>query len=430
MPSPAGTPLRAHRVPSQAAGRRKGHVVSDDQGQRVAQTHRLFREQFGGEPELTVQAPARVNLIGEHTDYNDGFVFPMAIERTIMICGRRRPDRRLVMHQPRTASRAYAVADAALDAIEPDGVHRWANYILGVAQELLNLGCSICGAELTVHGNVPIGSGLSSSAALEVATATFFEALCGLEIAPEQVALLCQRAENEFVGVRCGIMDQFIAKLGRRGHALMLDCRSLEHTQVALDDPALHVVVADTGVRRGLIGSAYNTRCAECAAGARRLGELLGKPVAALRDVSVAELQSVEAELPDPVRQRSRHVVTENARVLECVAALERGDFGRVGTLLNESHVSLRDDYEVSGDALNLMTDLLRSQPGALGARMTGAGFGGCAIGLFRGPDEHEIKTVCERIELRYRDKSGHEPALFTTRAAAGAGVVPVEHKP
>jgi galactokinase len=404
--------------------------VKDDQRQRVARVHRLFREQFGGPPELTVQAPGRVNLIGEHTDYNDGFVFPMAIERSIMLCGRARDDGRLVMHQPGTASRAYAVAEASLESIEPDGVHRWANYILGVARELQGLGCAIRGAELTVDGDVPIGSGLSSSAALEVATATFFEALCGLKIAPEQVAVLCQRAENEFVGVGCGIMDQFIAKLGRHGHALLLDCRSLEYRHVPFDDPAVHVVVADTGVRRGLVGSAYNARRAECEAGARRIGELLGKPVAALRDVSVAELQGVAAELPDPMRRRCRHVVTENARVLDCVAALERGEFGRAGALLNESHVSLRDEYEVSCDALNLMTDLLRAQPGALGARMTGAGFGGCAIGLFRGPDEDEIKTVCDRIEVRYRDKSGHEPALFITRPAAGAGVVPVQHEP
>ena len=398
--------------------------MSDDQGQRVERIHRLFREQFGGEPELTVQAPARVNLIGEHTDYNDGFVFPMAIERSIMICGRPRDDGRLVMHQPRTASRAYAVADASLDAIEPDRAHRWANYILGVAQELLNLGCSICGAELTVNGNVPIGSGLSSSAALEVATATFFEALCGLEIAPEQVALLCQRAENEFVGVGCGIMDQFISKLGRRGHALMLDCRSLEHTQVAFDDPALHVVVADTGVRRGLVSSAYNTRRAECEAGARLIGEALGKPVGALRDVSVAEFRHAEAELRDPVRLRCRHVIAENERVLECAAALEGGNLARFGGLLNESHMSLRDDYEVSCDELNLMTDLLRSQDGALGARMTGAGFGGCAIGVLRGLDENGAGAACERVAARYRERTGLEPSVFTTRAAAGAGVV------
>ncbi len=391
----------------------------------------MFRDKFGGEPELTVQAPGRVNLIGEHTDYNDGFVFPMAVERSVMICGRARKDGRLLMHQPAMAGTTEGTsAEASLDRLEKDAAyardrsHAWANYILGVARELLKLGCSICGAELTLDGNVPIGSGLSSSAAIEVATATFFEALCGLEIAPEEVALLCQRAENRFVGVNCGIMDQFISKLGRKGHALMLDCRSLEYKQSPFDDPAVHVVVADTRVRRGLVGSEYNTRRAECEEGACLIGECLGKPIKALRDVSVKEFRSVEAELPDPVRRRCRHVVTENERVLECVAALERGDLKRFGALLNDSHVSLRDDYEVSCDALDLMTDLLRSQDGALGARMTGAGFGGCAIGVLRGLDDEGVKGACERVATRYRERTGLEPNLFPTRAAAGAGVV------
>jgi galactokinase len=398
--------------------------VSDELTQRAERIRQLFREHFGGEPELTVQAPGRVNLIGEHTDYNDGFVFPMAIERSVMICGRARSDRRLLMYQPAMAATEGAVAEASLDRIERDAAHPWANYILGVARELHKLGCSICGAELTVDGSVPIASGLSSSAAIEVATATFFEVLCGLEIAPEEVALLCRRSENEFVGVNCGIMDMFISKLGRKGHALMLDCRSLEYEQAPFDDPALHVVVADTGVRRGLVSSQYNTRRAECEAGAHLLGELLGKPVGALRDVSVREFRRVEAEVPDPVRLRCRHVIAENERVLECAAALEGGNLTRFGRLLNDSHVSLRDDYEVSCDELNLMTDVLRGQDGALGARMTGAGFGGCAIGLLHGLDENEARAACERVAARYGERTGLEPAVFTTRAAAGAGVV------
>jgi galactokinase len=389
--------------------------------QRTDDIHRMFRDRFGGEPELTVQAPGRVNLIGEHTDYNDGFVFPMAIERSVMICGRRRDDRLLLMHQPAMGGSA----EASLDQIEKDTAHPWADYILGVARELLQLGCSIRGAEITVAGNVPIGSGLSSSAAMEVATATFFETLCGLEIEPRDVALLCQRAENTFVGVNCGIMDQFVSKLGRAGHALMLDCRSLEYRQAPFDDPAVHVIVADTGLKRGLVDSEYNTRRAECEAGARRLGELLGKPVKALRDVSAGEFRSVQAELPEPVLRRCRHVVSENERVLECVAALEAGDLKRFGKLLNESHVSLRDDYEVSCDALNLMADLLRAQDGMLGARMTGGGFGGCAIGVLREENDDRVNDVCDRVAARYRERTGLEPNVFTTRAAAGAGAVP-----
>jgi len=384
----------------------------------------MFRAQFGGEPQVTVQAPGRVNLIGEHTDYNDGFVFPMAIERSVMICGRRRKDNRLLMHQPAMAATEGATAEASLNRIEKDRERPWANYILGVARELLNLSCSICGAELTVAGTVPIASGLSSSAAIEVATATFFEALCGLKIAPKEVALLCQRAENQFVGVNCGIMDMFISKLGREGHALMIDCRSLEYTQVPFDDPAVTVVVADTGVRRGLVDSEYNTRRAECETGARLIGEALGRPVKALRDVSVAEFRRIEAEMHDPVRMRCRHVVTEDERVMQSVAALEAGDWKGFGRLLNDSHVSLRDDYEVSCDALNLITDLLRGERGAIGARMTGAGFGGCAIGVFRGLDEKAVQAMCGRVAARYRERTGIEPSLFPTRAAAGASAV------
>jgi galactokinase len=385
----------------------------------------MFRERFGGEPELTVQAPGRVNLIGEHTDYNDGFVFPMAIDRSVMICGRRRADRRLLMHQPAMAhTQGGADAAGSLDQIEKDRAHPWANYILGVARELLKLGCELCGAELTVAGNVPIASGLSSSAAIEVATATFFEALCGLEIEPREVALLCQRAENGFVGVNCGIMDQFISVLGRAGHALMLDCRSLDYRLAPLEDPALHVVVADTAVKRGLVDSAYNARRAECEQGVRMIGELTEKPIKALRDVSVEAFRHVESELADPVRQRCRHVITENQRTLNAAAALEAGDLRRFGGLLNASHASLRDDYEVSCDALNLMCDLLRGQDGMLGARMTGAGFGGCAIGVMREPDEARVARACERVARRYRERTGLEPSLFTSRAAAGAGVV------
>jgi len=397
--------------------------VNTDRAQRLEAIHRMFNEAFGGEPEVTVEAPGRVNLIGGHTDYNDGFVFPIAIDRSVMICGRRRADRRLLMHQPAMGGSA----EASLDRIEKDAAHPWANYILGVARELLDLGCALCGAELTVHGNVPIAAGLSSSAAMEVATATFFEALCGLAIDPVEVARLCQRAENSFVGMNCGILDQFVSKLSTQGHALMLDCRSLEYRHVPFDDPAVHVVIADTGVPRALIDSPYNTRRAECEQGARLLETLLGRPVKALRDVSLEAFRSVEAEMPDPLRSRCRHIITENARVLDAVAALDRGDLKRLGALLNESHVSLRDDYDVSADALNLMTDLLRGLDGALGARMTGAGFGGCAMGLLHGLDEKNVDDGCARVAARYRERAGLQPNLFTTRAAAGAGLVNAE---
>ncbi|MFQ6059543.1 MAG: galactokinase, partial [Anaerolineae bacterium] len=336
-----------------------------------------FEALFGRPPTIVVRAPGRVNLIGEHTDYNEGFVLPVAINRSILMAAAPRHDREV---------RLYALnfeegAAFSLDHIEHDEKRVWSNYQRGVAQVLQEQGLRLVGLEACIWGDIPIGSGLSSSAAVEVATAYTFQTLSGFSLDHAEMALLCQRAENEFVGVQCGIMDQFIACLGRRDHALLLDCRSLDYEHVPLPPPlappklggtgGAAIVVCDTMVRRGLVDSEYNARRRECAEGARLLG------VKALRDVSVEAFERRQGELPEIVRRRCRHVVHENQRVLDSVEALRRGDLAEFGRLMNESHRSLQEDYEVSCRELDLMVEVARQVEGVYGSRLTGAGFGG-----------------------------------------------------
>jgi galactokinase len=348
-----------------------------------------------------------VNLIGEHTDYNDGFVLPAAIDRHIVIAARPRADRIVRLH----AADMGESARFDLDDIRPDTGRRWSNYERGVAWALQSAGYVLQGMDAVVAGDVPIASGLSSSAAIEVATAFAFQTLGGLNLDGVQRALLCQKAENEFVGMRCGIMDQYIISLGRRDHALLIDCRNLEYRLVPI--PAgLSLVICDTQKRRGLVDSEYNTRRLECEAGARALG------VPALRDVSVETFETRQAELPEVTRRRCRHVVSENQRVLDAVGALEAGDLDRFGTLMNASHVSLRDDYEVSCAELDAMVEAAWRQPGVLGARMTGAGFGGCTVNLVT----NEAAEAFQRhVASDYTWATGLEPRIY--RCAAEDGV-------
>lgn len=366
----------------------------------------LTRE-FGGDAAIFVAAPGRVNLIGEHTDYNDGFVLPAAIDRHVVIAARPRADRIVRLH-------AADMGESALfdlDDIRPDTGRRWSNYERGVAWALQGAGYALQGMDAVVAGDVPIASGLSSSAAIEVATAFTFQTLSGLNLDGVQRALLCQKAENEFVGMRCGIMDQYIISLGQRDHALLIDCRSLEYRLVSV--PAgVSLVICDTQKRRGLVDSEYNTRRRECEAGARALG------VPALRDVSVETFEARQGELAPVTRKRCRHVVTENQRVLDAVAALETGDLERFGALMNASHVSLRDDYEVSCAELDAMVEAAWRQPGVLGARMTGAGFGGCTVNLVT----NEAAGAFQRqVASEYTRVTGLEPRIY--RCAAEAGV-------
>jgi galactokinase len=297
-----------------------------------------FTAHFGSPPEHIIRAPGRVNLIGEHTDYNDGFVLPMAIDREMRIAARRRNDRLIRMMALDLGSRR---AKFSLDAITRDDTQKWSNYIRGVALMLERRGIRLPGLDIALHGNVPIGSGLSSSAALEVCAATTLQIFAGFEMSRVELAQLCQQAENDFVGVKSGIMDQFISALACADHALLVDCRDLSCRNVPMPRGAT-IVVCDTMKRRGLVDSEYNKRRAECEHAAHALG------VKALRNASLDQFTRLEKELPLNVAKRARHVITENARVLQAVAAAEKNDLVDFGALMNASHESLKNDYAVS----------------------------------------------------------------------------------
>jgi galactokinase len=374
-----------------------------------------FHQCFGDVRPRVFRAPGRVNLIGEHTDYNDGFVLPMAIERAVWIAARPRPDRQVRLH-----ALDFNQDDAfSLDSIERSEQASWSDNVRGVAWALEEAGYRLRGMDAVIAGDVPIGAGLSSSAALEVATAMALITLSEVEVDRARLALLCQRAENEFVGMRCGIMDQFVSALGRRSHALLIDCRSLKHRLVPI--PAgVEVVIADTGKRRGLVDSEYNLRRAQCEEGVRLLRQVL-PDVRALRDVSPADLARFADRLPPDVRRRCQHVVDENARVLEAVAALGAEDVLAFGALMNASHESLRDLYQVSCDELDAMVEVARGLKDCLGARMTGAGFGGCTVNLVR---SKSVEEFCRRLAEGYQRWTGLEPAIYVSRPADGAGEV------
>jgi galactokinase len=382
----------------------------------MQQVQEAFAEHFpGGAPRL-FQAPGRVNLIGEHTDYNDGFVLPMAINRQVMLAARLRADA-----QVRLWSVSFGQgSEFTLDAIAPEPRAPWSNYVRGVAEVLQQQGYPLRGMDAAIAGNVPIGSGLSSSAAIEMATAVAWRDLRGLDIALADLALLGQRAENEFVGMKCGIMDQFIAALGASGHALLIDCRSLWFDRVELP-PGMSVVVCDTMKRRGLVDSEYNQRRRECEQGVELLQPHLPQAVEALRDVTGEDLARYAHTLPATVLKRCRHVVSENERTLQAVAALRAGDVRQFGRLMDLSHASLRDDYEVSCVELDGMVEVARGIAGCLGARMTGAGFGGCTVNWVRAD---AADGFARQVADGYRERTGVSPEVYGCAASAGAGEV------
>ena len=378
-----------------------------------------FTANFEGRPTHLAIAPGRVNLIGEHTDYNDGFVLPVALDRDVRVLFRPRADGRVKLY----ALEFGSWTDFEVGAPKWDDRQLWPNYVQGVGQTLVDIGVRVQGFEGVVSGNVPRGSGLSSSAALEIAVAKAFltasnqiHALSG-----PQIAQAAQRAENEYVGVNCGIMDQFISALGEEGHALLIDCRTLHYRRVPFPaDTAL--VIGNTKASRTLAGSAYNERRTQCEEGVRRLQAVLPR-ITALRDVSSAQLEAHKRLLPETVYRRCRHVVSENERVHAAVDAFERGDYQVVGQLMNESHTSLRDDYEVSSEALDVMVDAMRSQPGCLGARLTGAGFGGCAVALVRTGTEAGVREAIRKI---YARKMNLWPEVYISAPSSGARVLPL----
>ena len=372
-----------------------------------------FRHLFEGEPRL-FRAPGRVNLIGEHTDYNDGFVLPMAIDRETVVAGIGREDSRVRVH-------ALDVNEAAeFDLNAPAGEKRrgtWLDYVEGMARILQEQGKRLRGAGLAIHSDVPVGAGLSSSAALEVSVGLALLSLSNLKVDLSALAVAAQRAEQIYAGIKCGIMDQLIAALGRRGSALLLDCRSLEMEHIPLKTTELAIVICDTRVKHELAASAYNTRRAECERGVELLRERL-PGIRALRDVSPEDFARVEDSLPEPIRRRCRHVVTENERTLSAAKALRANDFEAMGRLMYLSHKSLRDDFEVSCAELDLLVEIASSLEGVAGARMTGGGFGGCTVNLVR---RRALAEFQRTMADGYRARFSIEPAIYTAEASDGA---------
>jgi len=370
---------------------------------------RRFHDLFGRSARI-FRAPGRVNLIGEHTDYNDGFVMPVAIQLSTWVAISPRDDDKMVVHSENYGetveydrSRQHGSCD--LHA----GVPVWSRYVFGTAAVLEEMAHSVRGANILVHTQIPIGAGLSSSAALEVAVGYALLNLSGSSLGLTDLALACQRAEHEFVGVRCGVMDQMIACCGSLQHALMLDTRTLCYELVPLSDQA-SVIVCNTMVKHDLALGSYNTRRAECEAAAKLFGRTL-------RDVTFTDLEKSQARFPENIYKRARHVVSENARVRSASSALKHGNLAEFGKLMAESHCSLRDDYQVSCPELDMMVELASELDGVYGARMTGGGFGGCTVNLVRADTAEGFRN---RIAEQYRKATGLQPDVYICTAAAG----------
>ncbi len=379
----------------------------------IAQARDAFELVFEGQADITVQAPGRVNLIGEHTDYNEGFVFPAAIDRWAVVAARSRVDSRVRIYSAMHEEVAEFQVD---DVLKAQG--NWADYPKGVVREFQKLGHSLCGFDAAIVGNVPMGAGLSSSAAVEMAVGKGMVVLNCIEISGPDLALLGQRAENHFVGVNCGIMDQFISANGRAGHALFLDCRDLSFELVPLFGDGVQIVICNSGVTRGLTDSAYNDRRSACERGVSLLARAMGADIRALRDVSMELLDVYGGALSETVLKRCRHVITENERTQRAVVLLKKGDLSRFGALMVASHESLRDDYNVSGKELDLLVDIALNVPGVLGARMTGAGFGGCTVNIV---EWDAVPALTDAVNEQYPRTTGLTPEIYVCSAVNGA---------
>jgi galactokinase len=391
-------------------------VEMADLENRIELVSEKFNEVYGVPPRVIVRAPGRVNLIGEHTDYNDGYVLPIAIDRDILIAAAPSDEPTVCLY----SMNFDRISMFSLDNITKDVDNEWSNYPRGVAYMLKKRRKHIGGADMVVHGDIPLAAGLSSSAAFEVASAMAFQALYGFDMSGPEMALLCQAAENEFVGVNCGIMDQFISRLGSKNHALFIDCRSLEHEAVPLPEKGIKVIVANTMRKRGLVDSEYNVRRAQCEEAVSILKTFL-PGIRALRDVTVLDFKKYGRELPPTVRRRAEHVITENNRVLESVEALRHGKLSVFGRLMNASHESLRDNYEVSCRELDVLVEAAWRIPGVYGSRMTGAGFGGCTVSLVA---EEAVEEFLERVPQEYRARIGITPMVYVCTPEGGAEVI------
>ncbi|HVM47666.1 MAG TPA: galactokinase [Candidatus Acidoferrum sp.] len=374
----------------------------------------LFERCFGHAPRWLVAAPGRVNLIGEHTDYNDGFVLPMAIERYTLLAADRNTRGVVTLHSLTTGETATFNVRNGVERGEP----AWSNYVRGVIAGFQQAGCKVPGFDAVIDSTVPYGGGLASSAALEVAAATLLEAICGQTLDPLEKALLCQRAEHEFAGVPCGIMDQFTSILGRKDVALLLDCRSRTTTPVPMTDPEVSVLIINTNVRHKLPESEYPKRRSQCESAARTLR------VPALRDTTPGALDAARDQMQRVVFRRARHVVSENERTLQAAKAIQAADWARVGQLMYDSHASLRDDYEVSCPELDAAVEIVQAlgeKSGVIGCRMTGAGFGGCVVSLVRAD---AVASITRAVDGPYEKRTGRQATIFSSRPAAGARIL------
>lgn len=374
-----------------------------------------FARLYGTRPRL-FRAPGRINLIGEHTDYNDGFVLPMAIDRETVVAAAVRDDRLI-----RACSFAQGET-VELDLDRPGSPRRgvWFDYVEGVAQALIGHGKLLRGGDLLIESTVPVGAGLSSSAALEISIGFALLVVSGEKLDPLSLALAGRDAEHNYVGTMCGIMDQYSATFARAGHALQIDCRSLESTLVPIDLSDTAIVVSDTNMKHNLASSEYNKRRAECEQGVRLLRQVL-PDIAALRDVSISQFEDHQDRLPELISRRCRHVITENERTLRAADALRASDLQTMGALMAESHKSLRDDYEVSCVELDLMFEIAQSLDQVIGARMTGGGFGGCTINLVR---RDGIEAFCEAILVGYQRETGITPTCYVVTASDGVSEI------
>ena len=412
--------------------------LPEGRAKRVSFTNQKFEEIFGGASAFVASAPGRVNLIGEHTDYNDGYVFPVAIDKYINIAARKRSDRRVRLYAL-DVNDSYEFCLDTLPDIQQEVSPAWSHYLIGVASLLQTSGREVSGIDAVITGDVPIGAGLSSSAALSVSTALAFltasaasgtsENVPQSEMNNKELAALCQRVEHEFAGVKCGIMDQTISLLGQENQALFLDCRSLEHEHIPLNLATHYIAICNTTVKRELAASEYNKRRAECEKGVAILQQWL-PGISSLRDITLTDFKKYEEELPALTQKRCRYVIEENTRVLDAVAVLktqylrttEETDESLIqfGRLMNASHDGLRDDYEVSCSELDVLTDIARSITGVIGSRMTGAGFGGCTVNIVH---KDALETFQTLVTTEYHKHTGIEPEIYLCNVSDGAQV-------
>ena len=382
----------------------------------VSRARAAFAAHFGEAPKWLASAPGRVNLIGEFTDFNDGFVLPMALEmRTAIAAAPNGTPDKVVLRSEATGE---TVTLSLAEALRPEAKGRWSNYPRGVVAGFMERGIRLQGFDAVIDSSVPIGAGLSSSAALETATASLLEAVSGVQLEPKDKILLCQKAEHTFASVPCGIMDQFISALGRAGQVLLLDCRSLEPTWLPWTDPAVAVLVINTNVKHELSSSGYADRRRSCENAAKVMG------VPSLREATLEKLSQVSGLLDDMSIRCARHVIGEIDRTVRAADCIRRSDWSEFGRLMGESHASLRDDYAVSCFELDTAVEIAQGigrQGGVLGCRMTGGGFGGCAVALI---ETHAQESIVREVSTAYRDRTRIEATLFVSRPAEGASVV------